>query len=128
MPCSSCQDELASLEPVVSAVGTLGEPKVSILLCASQSDPPNDLASTTRELNTVARSMEFSQQAVCRVILEESPFLETLGGTAKHDLVVMSLGDKGAKSGSQCDAWADDVAKCPECSLLLVRGDLRAKM
>jgi hypothetical protein len=121
------QDELARLQPLVRAFGSLGEKQITILLCVSGGIQPGDLARTTQELETAAASMGFSEQAVCKVVLTESPLQTTLNGTGKHDLVVMSIGDQGIESHSCSDTLADVVSQSIDCSILLVRGRLRSR-
>lgn len=121
------QDELVLLRPLVSAFGFLGEKQITVLLCVSGGIQPGDLARTTQELDTAAASMGFSEQAVCKVVLTESPLQTTFDGTGKHDLVVMSIGDQGIESDSCSDTLGDVIAQRIDCSILLVRGKLRSQ-
>jgi hypothetical protein len=86
---------------------------------------PGELARRNQELNTTAVSMDLSEQTVHKVVLTESPLETTLEGTEKHDLVVMSLGDSGIDSHACSGILMDDFARRIDCSVLLVRGDLR---
>ncbi len=121
------QDELAPLQPLVSALESLGERQITLLLCVSRGSRPGDAARATQELNTAALSMGLSEQAVCKVVLTESPLQTTLDGTGQHDLVVMSIGDQEIESHSCSATLADVIGQRIDCSILLVRGDLRSQ-
>jgi hypothetical protein len=121
------QGQLVPLQPLVSAFGSLGEKQLTVLLCASRESQPGDLARTTQELNTAVLSMGFSEQAPSKVVLSESPLQTTLDRARKHDLVVLSIGDQGIESHSCSGILTDDLARRIDCSILLVRGDLRLR-